>query len=568
MWFAWGVHDGTDPRPVTAAATFCATLVDEWVRGGLDLAFVAPGSRSTPLALALIEHDRIGVSVYHDERSASFAALGYAKATRRPAVMLCSSGTAGTHFAGAVAEADLSAVPLIVCTADRPPTLWDVGAPQVIDQTHLYGGMVRWFCEPGLPRTIDRGSWRSIGSRAWLEASGGRGAGPGPVHLNLSFEDPLAGQPAELPEGRHDNRRWHDHAAITTAVEPGPLLEQIIGRDGVIVAGEGVSDAPALLALAGRLGWPVLADHQSGCRRAGQSIAHFDSLLRTESFGSSHRPSVVLRFGGALSSKVLSQWLSDLDATVIAAMPHGRWVDAERVAATVVPEPGLAMSLLERLPAAFAASAFGARWRAADDAAAEAIGDLLAATPHVSEPQLVREALSSVPAGGALVVASSMPVRDLEWFAPGRGDVRVFANRGANGIDGTIATAIGVALTDAPTTVVLGDVAFLHDATSLSALGDRTIDLTILVIDNDGGGIFGFLPQRDLLAHSQFETLFGTPHNTNIEALAMAHNIRVEAWDPVVPNAGGIRLCRVATRRDQNLVDHQALHAAVAAALG
>ena len=559
------MHDGADPRPVTAAATFCATLVDEWVRGGLDLAFVAPGSRSTPLALALIEHGRVGVSVHHDERSASFAALGYAKATGRATVMLCSSGTAGTHFAGAVAEADLSAIPLIVCTADRPPNLWDVGAPQVIDQTHLYGGMVRWFAEPGVPREIDKGSWRSIGSRAWLEASGGTGAGRGPVHLNLSFEDPLAGQAGELPPARRDNRPWHDSVDITPGVEPGPLLEQIIGRDGVIVAGESVSDAPALLALAARLGWPVLADHQSGCRRAGQSIAHFDSLLRLDSFGAAHRPSVVLRFGGALSSKVLSQWLAELDATVIAAMPHGRWVDAERVAATIVPEPGLAMSLLERLPVEFAASDFGARWRAADDAAAEAVGDLLASTSHTSEPQIVREALGSVPAGGALVVASSMPVRDLEWFAPGRGDVRVFANRGANGIDGTVATAIGVALTDAPTTVVLGDVAFLHDATSLSALADRTIDLTILVIDNDGGGIFGFLPQRELLEHASFEKLFGTPHNTDIEALAGAHNIRVEAWDPITPNAGGVRLCRVATDRDQNLIDHEALHAAVAA---
>lgn len=551
----------------TAAATFCATLVDEWVRGGVTAAFVAPGSRSTPLALALAD-SKIAVHVFHDERVAAFAALGHGLATRTPGVVLCSSGTAGAHFYAAVIEADLSAVPMLVCTADRPPSLWSVGAPQVIDQTRLFGASVRFFGEPGVPRDEDASTWRPLAARAVGEAMGWSGQ-PGPVHLNLSFEDPLAGVPGPLPDGRVDGAPWNRARPVDApwSGDLGALVQRMVGRSGVIIAGQGSSDPGAVVMLARKLGWPVLADHQSGCRRPDEAICHFDSLLREATFAEARRPQVVLRFGRVLSSKALSQWIASSGADVIVATGKGRWTDPELVAATVVEEHGLASALLERLPVDLTASTEREQWRTADAQAAVAVADALAALDGRPEPQIAREVTASVASGGALVLASSMPVRDVEWFAPGRSDIAVYANRGANGIDGVISTAIGVALSRVPTTVLIGDVAMLHDSTALIGLANRTLDLTIVVVDNDGGGIFGFLPQHELLDDERFEQLFGTPHGTDIAALATAHGITVADWNPAEVQPPGLRLVHLRTDRDQNLADHAALHGAVAAAL-
>lgn len=552
----------------TAAATFCATLVDEWVRSGVRAAFVAPGSRSTPLALAIADSDQIGLHLFHDERAASFAAIGHALATKKPGIVLCSSGTAGAHFHPAVIEADLSAVPMIVCTADRPPALWDIGAPQVINQTQLFGSTVRFFAEPGVPQSRAAGSWRSLASRAAAEALGWSGR-PGPVHLNLSFDDPLVGEPRELPAGRRDGLPWHE---VQLAPQPwtgdiGAIVQRLVGRRGVIIAGEGTSDPGALVMLARRLGWPLLADHQSGARRPDEAIIHFDSLLRHAPFGDARQPQVILRFGRPLASKALSQWLAAGDAEVIVATDRGRWTDPERIAALIVGEHGLASALIERLAPDMQPSDERQIWRGADASAAEAIADVIAELPHRSDPQIAREVTASVEAGGALVLASSMPVRDVEWFATGRSDIEVYANRGANGIDGTISTAIGMALSRVPTTLLIGDVAFLHDSTALIALTDREIDLTIVVVDNDGGAIFGFLPQHELLSDARFEQLFGTPHSTDISALAGAHGLAAHPWDPAERSGGGLRFVHLKSDRSQNLADHQALHDAVARSL-
>jgi len=551
----------------TVAATFCATLVDEWIRTGVRAAFVAPGSRSTPLAIALAGRSEIALHVFHDERAAAFAALGYGLATRAPAIVLCSSGTAGAHFHASVIEADLSAVPMIVCTADRPPELWDVGAPQVIDQTKLFGDAVRFFAEPGIPRAESCDSWRSLAARATAEARGFGGAA-GPVHLNLSFVDPLAGAPGELPPARTAGG-WHQIVETMPVPDVSELLQRVVGREGVIVAGEGTTDPGAVITLARRLGWPVLADHLSGCRRPDEAIRHFDSLLRCERFADAARPQVILRFGRTLASKALGQWISAAaaGAEVIVAADRRRWSDPERVAAHMVEERGLAVALLERLPSELAPATARDIWRTADEAAATAIRATLAEMTHTAEPQLAREVLASVEAGGALVLASSMPVRDVEWWGSGRSDIAVYSNRGANGIDGVVSTAIGVASAAVPTTVLIGDVAFLHDQTALIGLAERDIDLTIVVVDNDGGGIFGFLPQHNLLESDRFEQLFGTPHGTDIAALAAAHGIEVVPWAPTGVAASGVRVVHVRSSRERNLSDHAALHAAVAAAI-
>lgn len=539
-------------------------------------AFVAPGSRSTPMALALTGRTELRVHLFHDERSASFAAVGHGLATGRSAVVLCSSGTAGTHMHGAVVEAHQSSVPMLVCTADRPPRLWNVGAPQVIDQTHLFGSAVRLFVEPGVPDFANAGTWRSLASRTWLAAScGGGGAieSPGPVHLNLSFDEPLVGTADELPAGRAENAPWHQSTAQATTVDLDRIVGRIVGRSGVIVAGAGTSDSGGVLALAGHLGWPVLCDHRSGCRRPGSSISYFDSLLRHEPFAAAHQPQVILRFGEPLSSKVLSQWIATsaaAGAEVIVAADTAIPSDPEQVATTQVVEAGFAMTLLERLPADLVPSSSADEWLAADGRAEAAITATLAEW-ELSEPGVARLAVASVPADGALVVSSSMPVRDVEWFGGPRAGIRVFANRGANGIDGVTSTALGVALTGLPTTLLIGDVAFLHDSAALVAAARRPVDLTIVLVDNDGGGIFSFLPQADVLETERFETLFGTSHETDFASLAAAHRIELQSLTAATTAADlapkGLRIFHARTDRSANIDQHAALHAAVASGL-
>lgn len=560
----------------TTAATFCATLVDEWVRAGITAGFVAPGSRSTPLALALDkragEDRRFQLHLFHDERSASFAALGHALASGTPAVLACTSGTAAAHLHAAVIEADLSSVPLIVCTTDRPPELLGVGAPQTVDQNRLFGSSVRSYVQPGVPDADMAEAWRSLGSQLVVDAMGGAGR-PGPVHANLGFRDPLDAAPAALPPGRPGGEPWHRDlrtSAPPTAseAEVNEVWKAIRGLSGVVVAGRGTTDPASVLALARRLGWPVLADHRSGCRSEGQAITHFDALLRVPAMAA-ERPDIALRFGEPLASKVLSQWLDQPDTTSIVALSRSRWIDPARRADLVVEQAGLARDLLTTVPTDYRASLEAERWQRADRLARQTVIRWLAEHSQETEPGIARSVVEELPTGATLVVASSMPIRDVEWFAPNRRDIRVLANRGANGIDGLVATATGVALSGAPTTLLIGDVALLHDSSSLVTLADRAIDLTVVVIDNDGGGIFSFLPQASSVPEASFETLFGTPHGTDLAALCRAHGLTVADWTDrasIDPEAR-IRVLIAHTDRAGNVKVHDALNRAVADAM-
>lgn len=550
----------------TEAATFCATVVDEWWRSGIADAFVAPGSRSTPLALALAAHEGMNLHVFHDERSAAFTALGFGLATNRPAVVVCTSGTAGTHFHAAVVEADLSAVPLIVCTADRPPELWDVGAPQTVNQSGLYGNAVRFYCEPGVPDRRMALSWRSLASQLVNEALGASGR-PGPVHANLSFVDPLVGEAGDLPEGRADGAPWH----ADRRTDPGGLSDETVaevwqrisGSEGVIIAGRGTSNPEAVIALSQRLGWPLLADHRSGCRVPGGAMRYADALLRIGSFAEANHPGVVLRFGEPLASKSTAQWLIFHRPFVIAGLTIGQRSDPERLIGLVVNEHQLAQRLLSMVETDTPAAERGARWQALDDAFDADIDALLAGCGQPTEPGIARSIVQQVPDDSVVVTSSSMPVRDVEWYGVNRARVRVLANRGANGIDGVVATAIGSAITGTPTTVLIGDLAFLHDSSSLIGLASRSIDLTIVVVDNDGGGIFSFLPQADVLPQATFEQLFGTPHGTDVEQLCKAHGLAVEQWPPSSFVPSGVRVVVARTDRDVNRRLHAAINQAV-----
>lgn len=549
-------------------ATCCATLVDQWVRLGLRQAVIAPGSRSTPMALALAARGDLAVHVVHDERSAAFMALGVGLATGVPAALLCTSGTAATHFHAAVVEADLSGVPMLVLTADRPPELQGIGAPQTIDQVELYGGVVRRFVDAGVPSADGRDGWRDQATDWWMSAIG---ADPGPVHVNMPFREPLVGVPGELPGGGDDPVTDGDGWFMMRPDLAGlaALLDQ---PRGVIVAGGGVDDASAVAALADALQWPVLADPRSGCRHLPQAVSAFDALLRHRQFAADHVPTAVLHLGEAPASKVLGQWLQASGAVHVQVHAQQRTIDPLGIVTErVYGQPSTVCNELAPLVKGATGTPWLARWQHAERRAQTAFDGVLASSAQLTEPGAAR-VLSGLDV--QLVVSSSMPVRDLEWFGrPGVHTV-VHSNRGTNGIDGVIASGIGVcAGSGLPTVVHLGDIAFCHDQSSLTALAGRGLPLTIVVTDNDGGAIFSFLPQATSLSADRFEQLFGTPHGTDVVALAAAHGLGAcsvtSATELLAAVADpSITVVRVPSERAGNVAVHDQLHAAVAAALG
>ena len=538
-----------------ANATFSATLVDEWIRCGVRHAVISPGSRSTPIALALAERAELEIHVAVDERSAAFVALGIGL-DGVPAVLLCTSGTAAVNFHPAIVEASASDVPMLVCTADRPPELRGVGAPQTIDQVRLYGRAARWFHDAAPPDSSDPADWRTLAQAAFGHAA------HGPAHLNLPFREPLLGEAGEVPAPTEPPA-----PLPRGVVRTGPLSSEFDVQRGVIVVGgrSGV-DPGRITELAERLGWPMLACPLSGLRAAPNAITTFDSLLRHDGFAADHAAELVVRFGRPPASKVLSQWIVRTGAPVVQVGGPGL-IDPDR---NVVAH--CSIDDLAALTGAVS-TPWASRWRHAEERAERALAEQLAAPieGELTEPVVARTIADVLPAGSDLVVSSSMPIRDLEWFG-GRRAV-AHANRGANGIDGVVSTALGRALAGRSVAVLIGDLAFVHDSTALIGVAARSVDLRIVVVDNDGGGIFGFLPQASSLAPQRFEQLFGTPHGTDVVALAASHGVRSTAVTTIAElveaiGRRGPSVTVVRTDRAANVEVHRRLHAAVAAALG
>jgi len=580
---------------------FALTLVDELARAGLTDACLAPGSRSAPLALALAEHPAVRVHVHVDERSAAFFALGAAKRAGRPAAVLCTSGTAAANLHPAVLEADHARAPLLLLTADRPPELRGTGANQATDQLKLYGTAVRWFCEVGPPADgPDAGRyWRSLASRAWAAATG---PPAGPVHLNLAFAEPLVPPPAggasgeaaapasgrwprlagEPAPGRPGGAPWTAAPAATSppgAAEIAALAGAVRAAPrGVLVAGWGAELAPRAVDLfAAASGWPVLADPLSGARRGSHAVSTYDGLLRAPRFAAAHRPDLAVRVGGGPTSKALAGWLDESVPQVLVD-PAGGWLDPGRTASLrLVADPS---SLLAATAAALTGPRDGdwlAGWLEAERLARGAIDGLIDRWPEPFEGQVARDLVAGLPDGATLVVGSSMPVRDVDAFARPRDGLRFVANRGLSGIDGFVATALGVAAAGAePVAALCGDLALLHDASTLLGAAGRPRGAVLVVCDNDGGGIFSFLPQARLPAEL-FEPLFGTPHGLDLAALAAAARLpcrRVEKAADLLPAlhgalaGGGTELLLVTGDRATNLARHRAVTEAVAAAVG
>ena len=483
--------------------------------------------------LPLVRDERIATWSHIDERSAGFFALGLAKATGRAVAIACTSGTAAANLAPAVHEAREAGVPLIVLTADRPPELREVGAGQVIDQVKLFGDAAKWFFEVGNhAATPERIRWmRTLACRAVGTAEGRR---PGVVHLNVPLHDPLVPPPGvadRLPPGREAGAPWVERMGDTPALRGAAvvLVHALRGaRRGVVIAGRERSPTleRAVPAFAEALRWPALADPLSGARRGSAAIAHYDLLLRDPARLDDLRPDVVVRVGDLPTSKPLRTWLASLDGVrQIAFRAPSVWSDPDGVVDTHIDEDAplaltTALGALGVGPEAWpfddmrlerADPSWLESWREADARAAGAIEAVVGDT-ELSEPQVARELVARLPEEATLWVASSMPIRDVETFAAVRDrPPRVMSNRGANGIDGTVSSAFGAAAAgEGPVVLLIGDVALAHDIGGLLSARRLGLPLTIVLLNNDGGGIFEFLPIAG--EADAYERHVATPH--------------------------------------------------------
>jgi len=546
-------------------------LCDELARCGLQHACTSPGSRSTPLVLSLVREPGIRTWSHIDERCAGFFALGAAKASGHPAAITCTSGTAAANLAPAVVEAHHARVPIIVLTADRPPELRDNGAGQAIDQLKLYGDAVKWFFEVGVDEATEANlRWiRQLACRAYWTALTGR---PGPVHLNFPLREPLV-LDGPLPEdpvpGRADGRPW------TRTSRPwagAPAGRRELPPRTVIVAGRserGGELGAEAARLAERSGFPLLADPLSGARHSEAAIARYDLLLRDQRFTAGMTPALVLRVGDLPTSKPLRSWLALLrEAEQLALDPESAWQDPAAAVTEIDPgDPVAALGDADRRGPADPAWLAG--WRRADETASAAID--LALGADLSEPLVAARLGEWLPPEATLFVASSMPIRDVELYFPaGQPLPRVLSNRGANGIDGTVSSAFGTAAASAgPVVLLIGDVALLHDLGGLLAARRLGLELTIVLLNNDGGGIFHFLPvatQRDA-----FEEHVATPHGVDFAHVAALYGCdherpssarELEAGIARSLTSGRTTILEIRTDREQNL----SLHRAVASA--
>jgi 2-succinyl-5-enolpyruvyl-6-hydroxy-3-cyclohexene-1-carboxylate synthase len=557
---------------MTATDTYLLlrAFCDELARCGLTQACTSPGSRSTPLVLSLFRQDGITCYSHLDERCAGFFALGAAKGSGLPVALTCTSGTAVANLLPAVVEARHARLPLLVLTADRPPELRQVGAGQTIDQDQLFGSAAKWFLEVGVHEaTPERLRWmRTLACRAFWTAAD---APAGPVHLNFPLREPLV---LEDPLPADDTARGNSAPyvmreparPIGPARGPGPHPS---GRM-LVVAGAGTPDPAGLAEFCARSGIPVLGDPQSGARRSRAAIAHYDLLLRAPRFAAQHRPQFVFRVGELPTSKPLRTWLAGLTGAVqVAVDPEGIWQDP----ASVV---GLRLRGSLPEPDDLAAEpGWLASWTRADEAAATAIDELLG--DELSEPYVARALCESIPPEVTLFVASSMPIRDVEGFAPVRDDPpRVLSNRGANGIDGTVSSAYGVASAGGPVVLLIGDVALAHDLGGLLAGRRLGIPLTIVLLNNDGGGIFHFLPVAG--EADAFEEHVATPHGLEFERAAALYGCeyrRPRSPDELRAAVGesldrgiGTTIIEVRTDRVENLALHRRVGEAVAGLSG
>jgi 2-succinyl-5-enolpyruvyl-6-hydroxy-3-cyclohexene-1-carboxylate synthase len=584
--------------PGAANLRLAAALVDQLAASGVRHAVICPGSRSTPIAVSLASHPEIRNWILVDERAAAYFALGMARQLAAPVVILSTSGTAAANFLPAVVEARLSRIPLLVLTADRPPELRDWGAAQTIDQIQLFGSQVKLFVDMPVP-VDDDALVRHARATAARAVQTTRNDPVGPVHLNLPFREPLLPadlRPSRLPRAMFEHGRRDDHSAQG---EPGKLVPDAVTLDGlafqiaresrgIIVCGPGeapgLADAAAALSAAG--GYPILADPLSGVRfgphdRTGV-IDAYDPFLRDQETAESLQPDVVIRVGAFPTSKPLQQFLLARQERMHVVIDAGAPRDPNHLATSyILADPPATLAGLAGRVANLDNS--GNRgwvdaWKAVDRVTGTAITSALADEADPFEGRAVAEVAALLPDGATLVVGNSMPIRDVDAFV--RGDqrrLRIVSNRGANGIDGVVSTALGAAAAaDGPVVLIIGDLSFFHDLSGLFAAKKFDLDATVVVLNNDGGGIFSFLPQAVQLDAPTFEALFGTPTGLDMATAARlfgASYAQPRDWDSFrrefcrAIHGDGLTVVELVTDRNQNVAQHRSVWTAVAEGL-
>ncbi len=582
---------------------FCRAFFDELARAGVRHVVVCPGSRSAPLAGVAARHEALRCWPHIDERSAGFFALGLAKASRAPVALLCTSGTAAVNFHPAVVEAYHACVPLLVLSADRPAELRGWGAGQTIDQVGLYGSHVRWFAEVALPEATG-GMLRYARALACRAVDSAAASPAGPVHLNFPLREPLDPRaiPGDLAEdlaardplaasgrGERPYVRVRHAAAALPSEQAASLARRMAGCErGVIACGP--LDAPPdlaekIAALAQRAGWPLLAEPTSQLRcgphvASAPVVATADLLLRDAGFAAGHAPDFVLQLGTTPTSKAYRRWLERRPPReLVLADAHGGWSDPHHLASELlcVDPQALCDALLPQL-AARPASTWLGDFLEADRRAARAVERHLLVDEDLLEARAVRELAAALPDGALLYVSNSTPVRDLDAFLPASPRrLRVLCNRGASGIDGMPSSALGaVAAQVAPVVLLTGDLALLHDCGALLAARRHALPLAIVVLDNDGGGIFSLLPIGGFGDAVAFETHFRTPHGIDLEPLCRGMGADFSwatSWEHLraalkeALSAPGVSVVGLRVDRDRNVAQLAALESAVREAL-
>ena len=561
-------------------ALWCSVAAETLARAGVRHAVISPGSRNTPLTLALVAHPDIETIPVLDERSAGFFGLGLAKRTGVPVILLCTSGSAGAHYLPALIEAKESGVPLIAITADRPPELRDCASGQTVDQQKLFGGYVGFFHELAVPEArVELLQYLRQTLRHAVE----RARSGGPVHLNAPFRDPLVPVVDGTAQGLAAAVDWARFFALPPIPPQAHPREQMFDRDfaaapGVIVCGAGWGEEVETVFWAEQLGWPILADALSPLRFRGAGgravIAAYDAILRDPRAAQALRPKSVLILGEIPTSKPLRAWLTQADADTIQI---GRTVENRdgRHGRTLRIAVGAATVNRWTLPHGVTPQP---EWLAAWTRAEAAAQAVLAGAGDLTgfEGGFTRALARTLRRGQALFVASSMPVRDLESFAPARGDgPAVYANRGANGIDGTLSTALGLAHGGVPTVLLTGDLAFLHDTNGLLSAAKLQGSLTVVLINNAGGGIFGHLPIAGF--NPPFEEYWATPQRVDFARLCTAYGVPHEGVGSAVDLATrlealvgvpGLRVLEVRTDRARDVETRRDLLARAATAAG
>jgi 2-succinyl-5-enolpyruvyl-6-hydroxy-3-cyclohexene-1-carboxylate synthase len=557
---------------------YIAAFVAELVHAGVKDIVISPGSRSTPIALVMAEHPELNLHVHVDERSAAYFGLGIAKATKNPVAILCTSGTAAANYYPAVIEATISRVPLMVLTADRPHELRDVGAPQAIDQIHLYGHNVKWFVEMSPPEGKEEmiRYARTVCARAAATASR---YPAGPVHLNFPLREPLIPklhhQLFELPEREKGYVDIHD-GKLSISNENITSLATLLTpeKNGVIICGP-IDDRDfieSVIEFATRLQFPILADPLSQLRSGQHNqdviIDAYDTFLRFEDSKKTLKPSVVVRFGAMPVSKALSIFLKEnRDVPQIVVDGGSGWRDPLTAATEMVycDESHFCRNVSEHVEPR-EHSVYLEKWKSINEHTKMKLSSIRD-IPELSEGKLFHLLADMLPEDATLFVGNSMPIRDLDsFFFANNKRIKVMGNRGANGIDGIVSTALGVATVNQPLYLVLGDLTFFHDLNGLLAAKLFKLDVTVLLINNNGGGIFSFLPQAEYPKH--FEMLFGTPLELDFRhAIEMYGGLyeKVQDWDHFQQlftndlKARGLRVFEISTDRDRNLSEHRNL---------